>query len=74
MEKKRYFLCSSQGRPYSIQDFNYLKNKYNQYQRHPEVSFEQVKTSLITLEKEDAYDLACRVLAAILLLGNLTPF
>lgn len=70
----RYFLCSGQGKPYNIEDFNYLRSKDNQYQRHPEVSFEKVKSSLITLEREDSYDLACRVLAAILLLGNLIPF
>lgn len=48
-EKKRYFMCSGQGKPYTIGDFNFLRSKDNQYQRHPEVSFQQVKNSLITL-------------------------
>jgi hypothetical protein len=35
------------------------------------MSFEKIKTSLSTLDKPDAFNFVCRVLSAILLLGNL---
>lgn len=55
-----------------MDDFSYLRTKMGmKYDQHPEISFERVKKSLVTLEREDAYEFVCRVLSAVLLLGNL---
>ena len=55
-----------------MEDFVYLQSKTQlKYESHTDISFEKVKVSLSTLEKPDAYDFVCRVLSAILLLGNL---
>lgn len=68
-------MCNNNGKEYKMEDFNYLRSKTaTKYEQHPDISFEEVKKSIITLEKEDSFDLVCRVLASILLLGNLIPF
>lgn len=73
-EKLKYFLASSSGKEYRLEDLNYLRSKNLKYEQHPEISFERVKQSLNTLRDKDAYDFACRLLSAILLLGNLIPY
>jgi hypothetical protein len=58
-----------------MDDFNYLRTaKIVKYEQHPDVSFEKVKSSLLTLKDKDSYDFVCRVLSAILLLGNIIPY
>lgn len=58
-----------------MDDFNYLRTtKIAKYEQHPEISFERVKESLLTLKDKTAYDFVCRVLSAILLLGNIIPY
>lgn len=71
----RYFLENKDGREYKLDDFNYLRTpKIAKYEQHPEISFERVKESLLTLKDKTSYDFVCRVLSAILLLGNIIPY
>ena len=68
-------MCHPNGKDLKMEEFTYLRAKgVTKYDQHPEISFERVKNSLITLEKEDTYEFVCRVLAAVLLLGNLVPY
>jgi hypothetical protein len=61
----------------TFEHFNYLKNSDNskvEYQPHPDVTFEKVRDSLSFLENAQSYDFVCRILAAVLHLGNLEPY
>lgn len=56
-------------------DFKYTKNTANShYFSHPDVSFQKVRDSLVILPDPQSYDYMCRILSAILHLGNIEPY
>ncbi len=57
-----------------FEDFRYLKNKDGkevEYLSHPDVNFENVRKSLEILPDPNTFDFMCRLLSAILHIGNL---
>ena len=75
-EKIKYYLAKSGGQEYRMEEFAYLRTSAEQvqYLKHPDISLEAVRESLMMLRGGTAFDFTCRVLAAILLLGNLAPY
>ena len=43
----------------------------SEYKRHPDIHFKYVKESLTILPDPSSYDYMCRILSAVLYLGNL---
>jgi hypothetical protein len=67
-------MLDSDNKPFSFDHFNYLKTNDKSsviYESHPDISFENVAASIKMLPDPSSYEFVCRILSAVLHLGNL---